>query len=156
MDHLNNEWESDPSSITWDHGSLNAVSMETTQWMNGMYGTLEYQYLFQDIYFTAKKDSLPGTQGSSLSITVVENAGSDMASDDGGSNISIELAGNASSYNTDQIMTLLANGGLSSFVVAGGSTDTDFDASASPVVFREGKELKYQSTTVNCSLTKEW
>lgn len=156
VDHLNNEWESDPSSITWDHGSLNTVSMETTQGMNGMYGTLEYQYLFQDIYFTAKKDSLPGTQGSSLSITVTENAGSDMASDDGGSNISIELVGSASSYNTDQIMTLLANGGLSSFVVAGGSTGTDFDASASPVVFREGKDLRYQSTTVNCSLTKEW
>jgi hypothetical protein len=124
--------------------------------MYGMYGTLEYQYLFQDIYFTAKKDSLPGMQGSSLSISVTENTDSDMAYDDGGSNITIELSGNASSYNTDQIMTLLANAGLNSFVVAGGSTDTDFDASASLVVFREGKNLQYQSTTVNCSLAKGW
>jgi hypothetical protein len=156
VDHLNIDWESDPSSLTWDSTSLNTASMETTQGMYGMYGTLEYQYLFQDIYFTAKKDSLPGTQGSSLSISVTENTDSDMAYDNGGSNITIELSGNASSYNTDQIMTLLANAGLNSFVVAGGSTGTDFDASASPIVFREGKDLQYQSTTVNCSLKKEW
>jgi len=157
VDHLNKDWESDPYLISWDHANLNAVSMETTQGMNGMYGTLEYQYLFQDIYLTAKKDSLPGTQGSSLTVTVTENSGgTDMASDDGGSNISIELAGSASSYNTDQIMVLLVNGALSSFVVAGGSVNTVFDASAPLVVFREGKGLQYQYTTVKCSLEKEW